>query len=169
MTIGKGIKISAGFDLNTSAPLDNRVVFRTEAEMNALPAINKYDGLLSYVETTDKYYKCKDGRFEEFSVTMMTFQTDAEFKAFDTSELLSSIECFVVETASNYMYIGNGNWRASSNQAVFIGGEAPLDLNAMWINNEDEDVDTTISSNILDEFRGAISNMKKLTMLLSMR
>ena len=42
MSIGKGINLSTGFDLNAQQPLDNRDVFETIRERDALPQINPF-------------------------------------------------------------------------------------------------------------------------------
>ena len=59
--IGKGIKLSTGFDLNSQSPLDNREVFETIEERDALPSINLYEGLTCYVKETKKNYQYVDG------------------------------------------------------------------------------------------------------------
>ena len=59
--IGKGIKLSTGFDLNSQSPLDNREVFETIEERDALPSINLYEGLTCYVKETKKNYQYIDG------------------------------------------------------------------------------------------------------------
>lgn len=59
--IGKGIKLSTGFDLNSQSPLDNREVFETIEERDALPSINLYEGLTCYVKETKENYQYVDG------------------------------------------------------------------------------------------------------------
>ena len=66
MSIGKGIKLSTGFDLNSKAPLDNRTLFATIEERDLLPDINKYNGLICYVESTQKNYIYKNGEWSLF-------------------------------------------------------------------------------------------------------
>lgn len=61
MSIGKGIKLSTGFDLNSKAPLDNRTVFKTVEERDSLPSINLYEGLSCYVIEEDKNYQYRKG------------------------------------------------------------------------------------------------------------
>ena len=61
--IGKGIKLSTGFDLNSQSPLDNREVFETIEERNALPSINLYEGLTCYVKETKENYQYIDGNW----------------------------------------------------------------------------------------------------------
>ena len=61
--IGKGIKLSTGFDLNSQSPLDNREVFETIEERDALPSINLYEGLTCYVKETKENYQYIDGNW----------------------------------------------------------------------------------------------------------
>lgn len=61
--IGKGIKLSTGFDLNAKSPLDNREWFKTIAERDALPDINLYEGLKCFVEETKHNYQYIDGEW----------------------------------------------------------------------------------------------------------
>ena len=61
--IGKGIKLSTGFDLNSQSPLDNREVFETIEERDALPSINLYEGLTYYVKETKENYQYIDGNW----------------------------------------------------------------------------------------------------------
>ena len=61
--IGKGIKLSTGFDLNSQSPLDNREVFETIEERDALPNINLYEGLTCYVKETKENYQYIDGNW----------------------------------------------------------------------------------------------------------
>ena len=61
--IGKGIKLSTGFDLNSQSPLDNREVFDTIEERDALPSINLYEGLTCYVKETKENYQYIDGNW----------------------------------------------------------------------------------------------------------
>ena len=63
MSLGKGIKLSTGFDLNAKSPLDNREWFKTIAERDALPDINLYEGLRCFVEETKHNYQYIDGKW----------------------------------------------------------------------------------------------------------
>lgn len=67
MSIGKGIKLSTGFDLNSQSPLDNREVFETIAERDSLPSINLYEGLMCYVKETKENYQYVDGIWSVFN------------------------------------------------------------------------------------------------------
>lgn len=63
MSLGKGIKLSTGFDLNAKSPLDSREWFKTIAERDTLPDINLYEGLKCFVEETKHNYQYIDGEW----------------------------------------------------------------------------------------------------------
>ena len=68
MSIGKGIPISTGFDLNSQSPLDNRTIFKTIAERDSLPSINLYEGLECFVQDTKVKYQYLNGQWEEIEI-----------------------------------------------------------------------------------------------------
>lgn len=53
---GNGIKLSSGFDLNAQSPLDNRTVATTLEELEAMPEVQRYNGLMVFVESESAYY-----------------------------------------------------------------------------------------------------------------
>ena len=63
MSIGKGIQLSTGFDLNAKSPLDNREWFKTIAERDLLPDINLYEGLMCFVDETKHNYQYINGEW----------------------------------------------------------------------------------------------------------
>lgn len=63
MSLGKGIKLSTGFDLNAKSPLDNREWFKTIAERDSLPDINLYEGLMCFVDETKHNYQYINGEW----------------------------------------------------------------------------------------------------------
>lgn len=63
MSLGKGIKLSTGFDLNAKSPLDNREWFKTIAERDSLPNINLYEGLMCFVDETKHNYQYINGEW----------------------------------------------------------------------------------------------------------
>lgn len=66
MSIGKGIKLSTGFDLNAQSPLDNREWFSTIEERDSLPNINLYEGLKCFVNETKKNYQYINGEWTDY-------------------------------------------------------------------------------------------------------
>ncbi len=68
MSIGKGIPISTGFDLNSQSPLDNRTVFKTIEERDSLPSINLYEGLECFIEDTKVKYQYLNGQWKEIEI-----------------------------------------------------------------------------------------------------
>lgn len=57
---GTGIKLSTGFDISAQGPADNRTVVDTLATLNAMPNVQRYNGLLVYVEAEKTYYSLID-------------------------------------------------------------------------------------------------------------
>lgn len=49
---GAGIPLSAGFDLAGSKPLDSRLVVADITERDEMPAVQKYQGMIVFVEST---------------------------------------------------------------------------------------------------------------------
>lgn len=70
MSLGRGIKLSTGFDLNAQVPLDSRQVFDTISERNSLPSINLYEGLHCYVKETKQNYQYINGAWENFATNI---------------------------------------------------------------------------------------------------
>ena len=49
---GSGVPLSAGFDLSCSRPLDSRLIVSTMDELNNMPDVQKYLGMIVFVEST---------------------------------------------------------------------------------------------------------------------
>lgn len=87
------------------------------------------------------------------------FQTLEERNAFPEKKLYIGFSCFVVETLLPYYYEGNGVWRSGSSNAVHIGPDEPINDSMLWIDDEDEDVDLTINSEILGQLKTVLASM----------
>ena len=59
MPQGSGIKVNSQFDLGISRPIDTRMEAFDTVERNGL--LNKYAGMVVYVQNQDKHYKLKSG------------------------------------------------------------------------------------------------------------
>ena len=66
--IGRGIKLSTGFDLNSQSPLDNRTTFETIEERDSLPNINLYEGLECFIKNTKQKYVYTDGQWNPMEI-----------------------------------------------------------------------------------------------------
>jgi hypothetical protein len=51
-----GISLSLGFNLNSPVPIDSRNVFQLLTDRDAMPTVQRYEGLVTYVKETQKYY-----------------------------------------------------------------------------------------------------------------
>ena len=66
MSLGKGIPVINGFDLNSKLPLDSRTVADTTEEMNTLVTNGSVgDGQLCYCKADKKLYVLKEGAWSE--------------------------------------------------------------------------------------------------------
>jgi hypothetical protein len=54
---GAGIPLSAGFDLSSSKPLDSRLVVADITERDNMPAVQRYQGMIVFVESTLTTYQ----------------------------------------------------------------------------------------------------------------
>lgn len=54
---GSGIPLSAGFDLSGSKPLDSRLVVASITERDEMPAVQRYQGMIVFVESTLTTYQ----------------------------------------------------------------------------------------------------------------
>ena len=66
---GKGIPVASGFDLNAKAPLDARTVASNLEELNAMPDIQRYDGLMVYVESEERNYQLINGEWQQLATS----------------------------------------------------------------------------------------------------
>lgn len=70
MSLGKGIPIINGFDLNSKLPLDSRAVAETKTEMDTMVTDGSVtDGQLCYCKEDTTLYLLKNGTWEAYSTT----------------------------------------------------------------------------------------------------
>lgn len=137
----------------------------TIAERDSIEEEKKVYGMFCYVKDEDITYqwKNKDGvdLWEEFSsgTRGMVVDTIAERDAIPDKKLFIGLEVFVVETGYSYFYKGNGKWDRDSHNAIYIGGDEPTDSTVLWIDDEDDNVDTYWDSDILTEIKNAIKDV----------
>lgn len=63
-----GIATASGFLLNSTSPLDGRLLFDDLTELLATEEYNLYDGLLAYVKAEDKLYQFKSTNSEDVTL-----------------------------------------------------------------------------------------------------
>ena len=54
---GSGVPLSAGFDLSCSRPLDSRLIVDDMDELNNMPKVQRYLGMIVFVESTLTTYQ----------------------------------------------------------------------------------------------------------------
>lgn len=65
----KSIKVTTGFGLSGKSPLDARTICSTIADRDAIPDIQKYEGMCVYVEDVKLNYQYINNVFVELSVS----------------------------------------------------------------------------------------------------
>lgn len=168
MSIGKGIQLSTGFDLNAKAPLDNREWFKTIRERDSLPDINLYEGLRCFVEETKHNYQYIDGKWidKDINTGSGTIISDAsdilikderdKFKATNVEGALNEL----VDKIDNHTPpSGDGE----SVKEIEYGTTEPTDENiSIWVDTtNDNGVTSSFSDALIQEIMGAISNLNK--------
>ena len=142
---------------------------KTLEDRDSIPIYKKAIGMLCYVESEDTIYqyKVKNGVLEwvEFRVGGggSIFETLAERDSISESKLFIGYSCFVLETMAEYYYSGDGVWNKTSTNSVHIGSEQPNDTSVLWIDDEDENVDTSLDSDIITEIKDTIKKISDKT------
>lgn len=168
MSIGKGIKLSTGFDLNAKSPLDNREWFKTIRERDSLPDINLYEGLRCFVEETKHNYQYIDGKWidKDINTGSGTIISDAsdilikderdKFKATNVEGALNEL----VDKIDNHTPPSGGG---ESVKEIEYGTTEPTDENiSIWVDTtNDNGVTSSFSDALIQEIMGAISNLNK--------
>ena len=168
MSIGKGIQLSTGFDLNAKAPLDNREWFKTIRERDSLPDINLYEGLRCFVEETKHNYQYIDGKWIDKDIN-----TGSETIISDASDILikderDKFKATNVEGALNELVDKIDNHTPPSGDGESVkeieyGTTEPTDENiSIWVDTtNDNGVTSSFSDALIQEIMGAISNLNK--------
>lgn len=88
---GKGIALNCGFDLGAKSLMDSRCLVKDETELNAIPDIRRANGLLVWVQDTQKLMAWDEpnSKFVEVS------------SSFDSSELEAKIQTEIDTLASD--------------------------------------------------------------------
>lgn len=90
---GKGIQLSAGFDLGAKAPLDSRAIVKTIEERDAHITGNRaYEGMLVYVEADKKTYQLVEGAWKEFGFNQADFNGSFETSIKPLEEKIEAVE-----------------------------------------------------------------------------
>ena len=142
---------------------------KTLEDRDSIPIYKKAIGMLCYVESEDTIYqyKIEKGLFDwvEFRVGGggSLFETLAERDSIPESKLFVGYSCFVLETMAEYYYSGDGVWNKTSTNSVHIGSEQPNDTSVLWIDDEEENVDTSLDSDIITEIKDTIKKISDKT------
>lgn len=152
--IGKGIPISTGFDLNSQSPLDNRTIFKTIEERDALPNINLYEGLRCFIEDTKENYQYIDGAWCIEEIWDDVIVTKDEI---NNRNVISFYSKGVLQKTIYIDRLGGG----TNIKEVQYGNTAPTDENVLlWVDTtSDNGASSLLSDALILEFRNAITNL----------
>ena len=165
MSLGKGIKLSTGFDLNAKSPLDNREWFKTIAERDALPDINLYEGLMCFVDETKHNYQYINGEWVDKDIgggsgTIISDASDVLIK-----DEYDKFEATNVEDALNELSdkIDSNTGSSESIKEIEYGDTEPTDENiSIWVDtSNDAGVMQSFADALLQEFRSTIADLYK--------
>lgn len=165
MSLGKGIKLSTGFDLNAKSPLDNREWFKTIAERDALPDINLYEGLMCFVDETKHNYQYINGEWVDKDIgggsgTIISDASDVLIK-----DEYDKFEATNVEDALNELSdkIDSNAGSSESIKEIEYGDTEPTDENiSIWVDtSNDAGVMQSFADVLLQEFRSTIADLYK--------
>lgn len=175
MSVGSGIKLTSGFDLNSKSPLDNRTLFETINERDLLPSINLYEGLICYVKEVKENFQYIDGKWQEFKSSggdvsqeqvniIQNEINDIKSIKYDDVEGVKDENGYTILTFKangvdkKTITIENIN---NENIGLYhIGSEPPDDINMMWIDTSEGGIDLSFDSIIINELRLLISAMQ---------
>lgn len=163
MSIGKGIQLSTGFDLNAKAPLDNREWFKTIRERDSLPDINLYNGLKCYVDETEKNYQYIDGAWSEWgngnSEGNTTINNASDIPIADAN---NNFEATNVEGALDELANKIDTSGGSSEFEIEVNGELTNDYTLSVNTNEVADAYKSVYDNLYSQFQMMFSQMQKI-------
>ena len=144
MSVGKGIQLSTGFDVNTAQPLDSRELVNSIEERDAL--INVYNGLRCYVNGVGAFIYI-DGIWSE-----------SDSKVSEDDETIQNIINEVAELSSDVVELD-----IKIDNVIEYSDIAPQEEETLlWVDTStDDDVSFPLLSNeIILEFQGIIGELR---------
>lgn len=99
---------------------------------------------------------------EQIKNVIRSFKTIEERDNCPEDELIVGNTYYVINDGVPYYYKGNRKWREiTSNATVHTSATPPDDTSMVWINNTDEQIETSFGSTLLDEFKSTIREIQK--------
>lgn len=179
MSVGKGIQLSTGFDVNTAQPLDSRELVNSIEERDAL--INVYNGLRCYVNGVgafvyiDGVWSESDSKVSEDDETIQNIineVTELDIKIDNTNRNVNTLNSTVIELnnsfgelSSNVGSFGNeiDELDAKIDNVIEYSNIVPQEEETLlWIDtSSDGDASSPLLSNeIILEFQGIIGELR---------
>lgn len=179
MSVGKGIQLSTGFDVNTAQPLDSRELVNSIEERDAL--INVYNGLRCYVNGVgafvyiDGVWSESDSKVSEDDETIQNIineVTELDIKIDNTNRNVNTLNSTVIELnnsfgelSSNVGSFGNeiDELDAKIDNVIEYSNIVPQEEETLlWVDtSSDGDASSPLLSNeIILEFQGIIGELR---------
>ena len=179
MSVGKGIQLSTGFDVNTAQPLDSRELVNSIEERDAL--INVYNGLRCYVNGVgafiyiDGVWSESDSKVSEDDETIQNIINEVvelDIKIDNTNRNVNTLNSTVIElnnsfgeVSSNVGSFGNeiDELDAKIDNVIEYSNIVPQEEETLlWVDtSSDGDASSPLLSNeIILEFRGIIEELR---------
>lgn len=143
MSVGKGIQLSTGFDVNTAQPLDSRELVNSIEERDAL--INVYNGLRCYVNGVGAFIYI-DGIW-----------TESDSKVSEDDKTIQGIINEIAEINDDFSKLD-----AKIDNIIEYSDIAPQEETLLWIDTSSnrEASSPLLSNEIILEFQGIIEELR---------
>lgn len=178
MSVGKGIQLSTGFDVNTAQPLDSRELVNSIEERDAL--INVYNGLRCYVNGVgafiyiDGVWSASDSKVSEDDETIQNIINEVaelDAKIDNANENMSVLNSTVIELNNSFGELSSnvGNFGNEIDELdtkidniIEYSDTAPQEETLLWVDtSSDGDASSPLLSNeIILEFQGIIEELR---------
>lgn len=143
MSVGKGIQLSTGFDVNTAQPLDSRELVNSIEERDAL--INVYNGLRCYVNGVGAF------------VYIDGIWTESDSKVSEDDKTIQGIINEIAEINDDFSKLD-----AKIDNIIEYSDIAPQEETLLWIDTSSnrEASSPLLSNEIILEFQGIIEELR---------
>lgn len=136
-------------------------------ERNAIPTDRLAEGMLCYVKGQGMFQYIQN-EWESFTQSSHVVNTYEEMLQLDTTLLSLGTICYVIESGIYYLSIngwtpfGTGDVSQGNITGYHIGTTPPTNIDLIWIDTTYGELDNTLDSVVLDEFRATFSEMKSI-------
>lgn len=140
----------------------------TLSERDTISEDRLSEGMLCYVKEHGMF-QYTNGGWDMFSQSSYVVDTYEDMLNLDTTRLKLGTICYVLD--DNIYYLSKNGWSefaTNKNSSIggggvsgfYIGTTPPRDTNLLWIDTTYKELDSTLDSIVLDEFREIFNEMK---------